>query len=410
MLDFLKQYLRLPILPIIAAMLLLMWIGISAVGVVENADESLAGYTARQGFFALLALAAFVLATLIDYQRIGRYSYIAFGFTLLLLVLVLFLPAKRNCHRWIDLKVFWVQPSELVKITYVMALAFYLRYRSNYRSLRGLAAPLVLTLIPAWLILREPDLGTSLLVLPTLFFMLLLAGAKLRHLLGTLGLALLLILLPVPQNISQMGKVEAQDRKALAYWASPDGGRIVTAAALAKMHYHQLSRIDGWLRQDDPSVIKNKGFQLYLAMVTLGGGGLYGRQAGSATDECFDLLPEDQTDFIFSVIGGQWGFFGCLGVLLVYLVIFICGAFIALRTDEPYGRLLVVGVLAVLFAQIFINIGMTIGLMPITGMTLPFISYGGSSMIVNGLALGLLVNVAKSRSLFFGKKPFEFGE
>jgi cell division protein FtsW (lipid II flippase) len=408
--DFLKQYLRLPVLPILAIMLALMWVGVRAIAAVESVDDSLAGYSSRQAVYAALALAAFFLATLVDYQRIGRWSYVAFGINLLLLVAVLFLPAKRNCHRWIDLKLFWVQPSELAKLSYVMALAWYLRYRSNYRQISGLIAPLLLTLIPAALILREPDLGTSLLLLPTLFFMLLLAGAKLRHLLGTLALAVVLILLPVPQRLAGMAPAEAQDRKALAYWSNAGGDRIVTAAALAKMRYHQLVRIDGWLRQDDPSVIKNKGFQLYLAMVTLGGGGMTGREAGPATDECFDLLPEDQTDFIFSVIGGQWGFLGCMGVMLLYLAILACGAWIAARTAEPYGRLLVVGVMALLFAQIFINIGMTMGMMPITGMTLPFVSYGGSSMVVNGLALGLMVNVALRRAVFLGKKPFEFDD
>lgn len=408
--EFLKQYLRLPVLPILAIMLALMLVGVRAIAAAESADDSLAGYSSRQAVFAALALAAFLLATLVDYQRIGRWSYVAFGLTVLLLVVVLFLPPKRNCYRWIDLKLFWVQPSELAKLTYVMALAWYLRYRSNYRQISGLIAPLLLTLIPAALILREPDLGTSLLLLPTLFFMLLLAGAKLRHLLGTLALATVLILLPVPQRLAGMAPAEVQDRKALAYWSNAQGDRIVTAAALARMRYHQLVRIDGWLRQDDPAVIKNKGFQLYLAMVTLGGGGMTGRQAGAATDECFDLLPEDQTDFIFSVIGGQWGFLGCLGVLLLYLAIFACGAWIAARTSEPYGRLLVVGVMALLFAQIFINVGMTMGMMPITGMTLPFISYGGSSMIVNGLALGLMVNVALRRPVFLGRKPFEYDE
>jgi cell division protein FtsW (lipid II flippase) len=120
------------------------------------------------------------------------------------------------------------------------------------------------------------------------------------------------------------------------------------------------------------------------------------------------MLPDDHTDFIFSVVGGQWGFFGCASVLVLYGIIFLFGADVAVSTPDPFGRLLAVGVLALLAAQIFINIGMAMGLMPITGMTLPLVSYGGSSLLVNCVALGLLVNVGRHRPMTLAPRPFEF--
>lgn len=123
-----------------------------------------------------------------------------------------------------------------------------------------------------------------------------------------------------------------------------------------------------------------------------------------------DQLPFEHTDFIFSVIGGRWGFLGCLVVLGMYAVILVFGIEIATITYDPFGRLLAVGVLGLLLSQIFINVGMAMGLMPITGMTLPLVSYGGTSIVVNCAALGLLVNVGQRRPILLAPHPFEYGE
>jgi cell division protein FtsW (lipid II flippase) len=241
--------------------------------------------------------------------------------------------------------------------------------------------------------------------------MLFMAGAKLRHLLGIVVMATVLMLLPVPHTLpSDMPASERLDHEALAYWCDHDSGKMVSAASLVKMKGHQISRIVGWLRQDDPRVVQGKGYQLYLSKMVLGAGCLTGQRRGSLVNEYFRMLPEDHTDFIFSVIGGQWGLAGCVGVLLCYVLIFISGVEIATGTYDPFGRLLAVGVMALMFSQLVINVGMTMGIMPITGMTLPLVSYGGSSLVVNCIALGLLVNVGQRRPVLLGKHPFEFGQ
>jgi rod shape determining protein RodA len=412
MFQRLRPYLSATNGPIILAMLALMAVSLLAIRAAEAADPLLAGATVHQAVSIGVALAAFVLAGLIPLQRIGRYAYLLFGLNLALLVLVLLLPGpgSRGSHRWIRLgSIRTFQPSELAKLTYIMAMAAYLRYRENYRRLLGLVPPFLLTLLPAALILIEPDLGTTLLLFPTLFFMLFMAGAKLKHLLAVVAVASAAVFLPLPHCLDGADADRAAEEKALAYWSGDIFGKeyAFVAAPLRLMKPHQVSRIEGWLNQSDPRLARREGFQLRQSMVIVGSGGRDGYRMPEVMDLFLRRLPDDHTDFIFAVVGGQWGFRGCLGVLLIYGVIFVCGAEIATLTKDPFGRLLVVGALALLFAQIFINVGMTVGLMPITGMTLPLVSFGGSSLLVNAMALGLLVNVSQHRPRMLGRKPFE---
>lgn len=485
------MYLRYTSWPIILAMLGLIGFGVVAIGVAEQAD-GLGEYASRQIIYATAGLAAFIVFTIIPYPVFGRYAYPIYMATILVLIAVFFLPAVRGSHRWIDLKYFQVQPSEVAKLTFIILLAWHLRYGDQYRYLLGLALPFVMTLVPMVLILKEPDLGTSLLFLPTLYFMLFMAGAKIRHLLGIVLAGTILLFIPVTQKMKPtMSAEEIADRCRLAYavydnsdpgiaggilmesrihpaWldvekiyqlydpagqhasaivipADPDADmdqflkknvcvigsempaevsqpriivadrlairpeKILTAAPLAIMEYHQIVRIVGWLNQDDPGIIKNKGYQLHQSKLVMGSG----RFSGGELDESayyLRMLPDDHTDFIFSVVGGRWGLIGCTAVLLLYAVIFLFGLEIAAITYDPFGRLLAVGVLGLLLSQMLINIGMATGLMPVTGMTLPLVSYGGSSLVVNCAALGLLVNVGQRRPILLSRRPFEYGE
>jgi rod shape-determining protein RodA len=392
-------------------MIALSVFGILAISASEKADPDMQGFTQRQVIFALAGLTVFVVITAVPYRVFGRAAYPLFVLTLAMLVLVLKLPAQRESHRWIDLKVFLVQPSEIAKIAFVVMLAWYLRKGDRYRKLGGLAVPFILTVVPMALVLVEPDLGTAMLFLPTLFIMLFLAGAKLRHLFGVIGVAGVLVFLPVPHRLpATMRPAEAFDRESLAYWGSRKSAYLVSALPLAGMKHHQISRIVGWLRQDSEEIARGSGYQLRQSKMVLGAGCLTGQPTASRLQEYFRMLPEDHTDFIFSVIGGRWGLLGCLAILFFYGVIFLFGVEIATTTNDPFGRLLAVGVLAILFSQIAINVSMTMGLMPITGITLPLVSYGGSSLITNFIALALLINVGVRRPILLNRRPFEFGE
>ncbi len=404
--DTLRRYLRYTSWPIIAAMATLMVWGVAAVNVAERATGA-AGYTTRQSIYACMAAVVFLTATVIPYQKIGRAAYPIFAAVLGLLVLVLFLPEIRNSHRWIDLKIVRVQPSEIGKLAYIIMLAWYLRYRKNYLRLRGFVFPFILTLAPMALILKEPDLGTALLFLPTLYFMLFLAGARLRHLLGIVAVGTVLVLFPMPTATAGDG----DSPEKLQYGRVSYAGRrySIKPAMLAVMHSHQVRRIEGWLLQGDPRLAMDAGYQQRQSKIILGSGGLAGKREAEIPDWYFRFLPDDHTDFIFSVICGQWGFVGGASLLMLYGVIFLFGVEIAVITKDPFGRLLAVGVLAMLFSQVCINVGMTMGLTPITGMTLPFISYGGSSLVINCAAMGLLVNVGQRRPVLLSKRPFEHG-
>ncbi|MFP4105291.1 MAG: FtsW/RodA/SpoVE family cell cycle protein [Phycisphaerae bacterium] len=428
MLETLKRHLRYTSWPIIIAMVLLMMVGIVAIRSAEQLDTSFAGFARKQIIFAVMGVVGFLSMTVIPYHKIGRFAYWMFGFTLVVLTLLLVLPRAlpgnaavnwllpdiRGAYRWVNLGVVQVQPSEFAKLSYILMLAWYMRYRDNYRSLLGLIPPFLLTIVPMGLVFLEPDLGTSLLFLPMLYFMLFMAGAKLKHLVGIVVVGSVLVFLPIPHRLpAGFDRNEKTTRANLAYWSSEtaDGGAtLVSAAPLVKMKRHQIARIEGWLRQDDPRIIQGKGYQLHQSKLVLGSGMVLGRGDWHEADDYYTLLPDDHTDFIFSVIGGQWGFLGCLGVFVLFGVVFVMGVEIATVTNDPFGRLLAVGVVALLFSQIVINVGMTMGLMPITGMTLPLISYGGSSLLVNCMALGLLVNVGQRRPILLGQKPFEYGE
>lgn len=347
--------------------------------------------TLRQAACVVAGLVVLLIVLRIHYQRVGEMSYALFVVTVGLLGLLVvarfvpmgpLIPKLRGSCRWLVLPGFSVQPSEVMKVVYVLALAYYLRFRRNYRTLGGLAGPFALTLLPTLLILLEPDLGMSVLLLPVLFAMLFIAGAKKRH------------LIPI----------------------------VVAGMAAAPLLYvfvltdYQKKRIQVVLRQndDDPRWRQDEGYQLHHSKTALGSGRLLGTAAADGLLAGpylqYDFLPDRHNDFIFSMIGHQWGLVGALIVLACYALIVLAGMEIATLTNEPFGRLLAVGLVVTLASQTLVNVGMTMGLMPTTGLNLPFVSTGGSSMLTNFAAVGLLINVAQRRPITLAPKPFEFPE
>lgn len=345
--------------------------------------------TLRQSLYILTGVGLMLATMLFSYQELGRFAYLFYGFVVFLLLLLVadrllegvfdvpLVPVKRYTRRWIEWGPFSLQPSEFVKIALILALARYLRYRDSYRRWHGLLPPFLLTLGPMVLILFQPDLGTLLMLLPVLFAMLFVAGARLRHL--ALVVAAGCATLPI----------------FYIYGMAP----------------YQRVRIDVLLKQGvaDERWHMNEGYQLRQSKLAIGTGGVLGEGYGQGVflESRTRLLPDDHNDFIFAIIGHQWGLIGCLLVVLAYGVMVICGLEVAAVTNDPFGRLLAVGVIVMIVVQALLNIGMTIGLTPITGMTLPFVSFGGSSLWANFLAIGLLVNVAQRRPMLIANPPFE---
>ena len=353
----------------------LMGLGLSGIA---RGDE-LAGrghLCGRQVVWMLLALPVMFAATAFPYRALRWVSLPLFLLSLALLVVVHFMPARNGARSWIPLGPINVQPSELAKISFMMALSRYLMFRRNYRRLPGLLAPFLLTFVPVGLILREPDLGTAMVFVPVLYAMLFAAGARARHLV----LVALLGVAALPVVWTAMSA--EQKSRVVTLFTQRDGG---PAPAGDGYHLHQSKQV--------------------LAL-----GGLWGSELSGMPldDPAAYHLPAGRTDFVFCLVGERWGLAGCLATLLLYCVLFARGLRIAAATREPYGRLLAVGIVAQLATQVVINTGMTVGLMPITGLTLPLMSYGGSSLIATSLALGLLLNIGMRPGYEIGGDPFCF--
>jgi cell division protein FtsW (lipid II flippase) len=406
MFNFLKGRLLFTRFVLLSAALALLTIGIATIYAIGNpAESSPSAQSAdlqllwkKQAVFAVIGAVFFIALNLINYRRLGgAVAYWIYALMLVLLIVLLldkvveitFVPVINNARRWLRIGTgsasLQVQPSEFCKLAYIMALAWYLRYRTNYRNFTALIVPFALTLLPMVLILAEPNLGTTLLMMPILFTMLFVAGAKAKHL-------LLIILLAVLVSPFMWHKLKPYQRTRISSvllqsdWARqkverhPAVGKILTGSSFGAGRL-----IDDW------------GYHLIRSKFAIASGGFAGYGFRQGPFIKYNFLPERHNDFIFAVIAHQWGFFGCLGLLGLYALIVACGLEIAAHNTDPFGRLLAVGIVTMLTAEVIINIGMTLGLMPITGLTLPLISYGGSSLVVSMAAIGLLNNVGRCR-------------
>ncbi|MBI3866095.1 MAG: rod shape-determining protein RodA [Planctomycetia bacterium] len=330
----------------------------------------------KQMVWIVIAVAAMFLTTVVPYRVLRHQSYLWLAASVGLLAIVYLFPAKWGSRRWVPLGVMNFQPSELAKLACILALARYLMYRENYRRLSGLVVPFLLALVPMGLILKEPDLGTALLFLPVLAAMLFAAGARPGHLalVAAAGLAV--------SPVFWLGMSAEQKSRVTAVFLQHDGGPAPPGDGY---HLHQSKQV--------------------LAL-----GGIVGSQlSGTRLDDPLAYhLPACRTDFVFCMIGERWGLAGTLAALALYLFLFGRGLAAAAATREPFGRLLAVGIVALLAAQTVINVGMTVGLAPVTGITLPLVSYGGSSLLFTCIALGLVMNVAMRPGYEIGREPFRF--
>lgn len=306
-----------------------------------------------------------ILLLVVDYQRIIDLGYILYVTGLIVLFLVLIFGHTRlGAQRWFSIGGFSVQPSEFNKLIYIIMMTSYLGHsRAEIVNIKGLFVPLLLTLPPFILILLQPDLGTALILIPILFSMLFIAGAQVKHLFG-LGLCGV-VSSPIFWNF-----LKAYQKKRLLVFLNPN---------------------------IDPL---GAGYTIIQSKIAIGSGGLFGNGWLSGTQNQLNFLPERHTDFIFSVIGEEWGFFGAIILVALYFLILKRGLIIVERTTDIYGKLLGIGIVTMLGFQIFVNISMTIGLMPVVGLPLPLISYGGSSLWTTLIAVALLLNVGMRRTRF----------
>ena len=360
--------------PFTGKLLLATVIALTAIGIVfihsatSEGDDFPSTLARGQMEKAVLAIAGLFLIARLDYRFLDRYaSTIYGGLCGILAAMIAVRLLAGGAYRHIQLHIFQVQPSELMKLGLVLGIARYLRFREDQRRAAGLIGPFLITLVPMALVLLQPDLGTSVLFPPVLFAMLFVAGARLRHLVlaATLGLAIL-------PAVYFLG-----DR-------------------LPFIQSYQRDRLTAFLNWDSTTT-RFQGFHLRQSEIAIGSGGAFGKGIGAGTQNVLGHLREKHTDFIFGVIAEETGFAGAAGVVFLALLVPALILRVAIQTREPFGRLVTTGIAAAFAAQSLENIGMTMGLTPITGVPLPFVSQGGSSLVASYLSIGVVLAVASRR-------------
>lgn len=388
---------------LIGAALSLTFIGILLIMSAQNYADSIfqQQYYIRQLIWLSFALFIFAVVIHISPRFFDLTAYMIFAFTLLLLILVLFIGTPRmGAYRWFSFGSVNFAPSDLAKVALLFALSRFFAYtKLSVASKRRLAISAIITLIPMMLILKQPDLGTSMVFIVILLFMWFWSGLSPLYIIlifspilsliaashwiaWTAYLVLLLIFLFLLRPGFLFG--------IFAFIMNLASG-IITPFMWSRLADYQKLRILTFLDPGrDP---RGAGYQIIQSKIAIGSGGIFGKGFLNGSQSRLDFLPEPHTDFIFSVLGEEFGLLGCLVVLLLFCFIFYRGIKIAVRCRSKFSSLLVMGALSIILFQFTINIGMTLGFMPVTGLPLPFVSYGGTSLVLFWTLIAFMVSV-----------------
>ncbi|MCA8977607.1 MAG: FtsW/RodA/SpoVE family cell cycle protein [Planctomycetes bacterium] len=359
--------------------------GLMFIGSATMDDAFFGDQQGRQALFLLCSVGLGTFVVVPHYVHYLRASWVLYAGCLLALVgLFFFAPEINGSRRWYALPGFSIQPAEFTKLGVVMALAALLRFKSRARTFDGLIVPMLVVAVPALLIMRQPDLGSSLVLGPILLAMCYAAGASARSILCVLAI----------------------------------GAAVAVVGYFWFMHGYQQQRVQVWLEHwswtdrvlDAPTVrdrLRGPGYQPWQALIALGGGGLSGFGLGEGPQNRYDFLPYRSEDYVFAVIGEEVGWLGCLLVIAV-----ICGLVVSLlqtaqRTRERFGRLVCVGVAAWIGSQSLLHIAVCGWLIPATGLPMPLVSYGGSSALAAMLAIALCANISARREPILASDGFD---
>ena len=352
-------------------------------------------YFFRQVIFYFFGILVGFLFVIIDYHKLSGYAHTFYWVMILLLILVL-IPGvgevRFGARRWFDLGITLIQPSEFAKLAFIFALADFLTRPNEEMLMPGVFFKAIgMTALPFLLILKQPDLGSSLVFFPIGTAMMFVAGVRLRFLIKFLSffsvLAVFVVLnaLYAP-NDWRIPLNEYQRHRLLVYFNKDFASADATPAERRQAQKLQRSRTHN-IRQ---------------AEISVGSGGLIGKGWGQGPQTRLGYLPKGvaHNDFIFSVISEETGFLGSMAVLSLYAILLLKGMQIADQARDRLGKLLAVGVVAMIFCHVFVNIGMHLRLMPVTGIPLPLLSYGGSSVLSSLMAIAVLQNVKTHRNLY----------
>ncbi len=344
-----------PPLMMMAALLLAFALVIVASASIERVNAQL--------FNMLIAVIVMRVAAQVSPQKLMYFAMPLFVAGLLLLVAVaLFGDVSKGARRWLNLGFMRIQPSEIMKIAMPLMLAWYFQRHETYLRLREYVVAALILLLPVALIAKQPDLGTAILVLAAGFYVIFFAGLSWKVLIG-LGLAAI--------------------GMAPVVWTM--------------LHDYQRSRILTLLDPEaDPL---GKGFHIIQSTIAIGSGGLFGKGWGQGTQAQLEFIPERHTDFIFAVLGEEFGLLGCLVLLILYALLIGRGMMIAANAPTLFTRLLAGSITLIFFTYAFVNMGMVSGILPVVGIPLPFVSYGGTSLTTLFLGIGIMMSIHKHRML-----------
>ena len=345
---------------------------IASIGILNLYSTTLGGEVSgtplylKQIFWLLIGLSVMVVIAFTEYRFYSDFAYIVYTVAFFFLLVVMgYGIITSGAQRWIKIGSISFQPSEFVKISLILALAKFFQRppgREGY-SLKDLTLPFLFLLLPMVLILKQPDLGTSIILLLIFFSILIFVKIRWSTLL-TIGL----------------------------------GGAAILPISWSFLKEYQKRRIITFFNPElDPL---GAGYHLIQSKIAVGAGGIIGKGFMKGTQCKLGFLPEQQTDFIFSALGEEWGLIGSLMIVGLYFMLILWGLRIAVQSKDRFGAILSFGVVAMFFWHIFINIGMVLGMMPVVGIPLPLLSYGGSFLLSTMIGMGLLLNVSMRRYLF----------
>jgi rod shape determining protein RodA len=353
--------------------LCLLGIGILSIYSITYHQEGRGGTAIymKQLYWIGIGLIVFLTTLVVDYHELCRFSYLFYVLVIITLVLVLMVGrVSQGARRWLSLGIVTFQPAEFARLALVMVLA---KYFSSHQRPGGfgfshLLVPFLLLLIPLVLIIKQPDLGTALALIFTGFAILLLAGLRSRSL-------------------------------AVSFFLSVMSFPFVWHFFWSSLKDYQRDRLATFL--DPSSDPMGRGYHLLQSKIAIGSGGLLGKGLFGATQSQLKFLPEGHTDFIFAVFSEEWGFVGVFLLLTLYLFVILLGFEIAVKAKDALGTYLAAGIMVMFTFYLIMNIGMTLGLLPVVGVPLPLMSYGGTSIVITLASLGLLMNVKLRRFMLF---------
>ncbi|HSV95525.1 MAG TPA: rod shape-determining protein RodA [Spirochaetota bacterium] len=401
-------------------------------------DRTNSGLYKRQIVWFLVGFILMLIMTFVRYKSLGDYCLYIYFFILLFLIFATFFGTPiRNTRAWLNFGYFSIQPSEFMKLAVVIVLAKYLELRErDIRHLRELLVPTAAVAVPVLFILLQPDFGTAMVFIPVLFAMLFVGGADVSHLVAVISIAAIALIFPMALTYREW--VAAQDESIIASFFkdysllfSVAGFLLLVAIITYVLHFflikkifrkiyipsivmslglffsvvimrfikdYQKKRILVFLNPDlDPH---GSGYNVIQSKIAIGSGGFFGKGFLNGSQAQLGFLPEKSSDFIFPVIAEEWGFAGAVILLGLLCLIVLRGAQIALEAKDKFGALLAAGISSIFLFHILINVGMVLGIMPVTGIPLTFVSYGGSNLLMGMVSVGILINIRMNKFVY----------